>query len=259
MLEKKLLEELNRYNEINRYTYLLEQAASPSLDDDTNNQTPGATAPGATSDPTAGGSTDATAGAPGSEPTGDDPTGGAGAALTDPTGASGAPLPSTDGPESGSSPDADVDSDAPTDPSSDDTTETIDITDLVNMTKNIKQQLDKSSDENGGVVNKMNDVFTKLSELESKLGEMDKVIAKIDQLGQKVDEMRPQTPQEKLEMRSLDSYPYNQRPQDFFNEKLQQMKASGKNDYVLTKNDVDSYAKDQIMKSFSPQNDTDNQ
>ena len=62
----------------------------------------------------------------------------------------------------------------------------------------------------------MDDVFTKLNDLESKLSEMDQLVAKIDQLGARVEEMKPETPVEKLEMRSLDSYPFNEKPKDFF-------------------------------------------
>jgi len=137
-------------------------------------------------------------------------------------------------------------------PSSDDTTEEIDITDLVNMTKNIKKELESSKSDNSGVDNKMNDIFSKLNDLESKLSQMDNVIQKIDQLGTQIQQIRPQTPVERLEMRSLDSYPFNQKPVDFFNQKQEEMKLTGKNEYVLTKDDVDNYSKRQISTSFNP-------
>ena len=101
----------------------------------------------------------------------------------------------------------------------------------------------------------MDDVFTKLNDLESKLSEMDQIMSKIDELGHKVEEMKPQTPQEKLEMRSLDSYPFNEKPQEFFAHKMGEMKASGKNEYVLTKDEVQNYSKDEIRKSFNPEDD----
>ena len=138
------------------------------------------------------------------------------------------------------------------DTTADDTTEEIDITDLVNMTKSIKKQLDDTQGQDTGATQKMDDVYSKLTDLETKLAEMDNVIAKIDQLGAEVKEMKPKTPVEKLEMRSLDSYPFNQNPTDFFNQKQQEMKASGKNEYVLTKGEVEDYGKNEIMKSFNP-------
>jgi hypothetical protein len=135
-------------------------------------------------------------------------------------------------------------------------TQEIDITDLVDMTKSIKKDLDSQRQDNSSVINKMDDVFTKLNDLELKLGEMNQVMAKIDELGAKVQQMKPETPIEKLEMRSLDSYPFNQKPQEFFNHKQQEMKQSGKNEYILTKDDVTNYDP-QINKSFNPEEQED--
>jgi hypothetical protein len=136
-------------------------------------------------------------------------------------------------------------------------TEEIDITDLVNMTKSIKQDLDDSKSENEGVVSKMDDVFSKLSDLEQKLAQMDAVMGKIDELGNKVETMREKTPEEKLEMRSLDSYPFNQNPQQFFAQKQGEMRQSGKNEYVLTKQDIDTYSPETIKNTFNPEEEQD--
>jgi hypothetical protein len=138
-----------------------------------------------------------------------------------------------------------------------DDTEEIDITDLVNMTKNIKKEIDTNKEEHGNVLTKMDDVFTKLDDLQQKLSQMDAVMAKIDQLGSEVQKMKPETPQERLEMRSLDSYPFNQRPQEFFAHKQQEMQKTGKNEYVLTKGDVEDFSKDTIKTSFNPNNEED--
>ena len=218
MLKEKLLEELNRYNAINKYAQklVLEQdmgadaaaAAVPPAD-------PLAAAP-PPADPLAGG-------APLAAPAPADPLAAA-PPPADPT-AGGAPASET---------------------------EEIDITDLVNMTKSIKNEMDKNKDEGNSVIQKMDSVFGKLSDLEQKLAQMDSVISKIDELGSKIEQVKPKTPQEKLEMRSLDSYPFNQHPQDFFSQKQNEMQASGKNEYVLTKDEVENYGKDQIMKSFNP-------
>ena len=131
-------------------------------------------------------------------------------------------------------------------------TEEIDITDLVNMTKNIKNDLENNKTDNASVIGKMDDVFTKLGDLEQKLAQMDAVMAKIDELGTKVDASRPKTGVEKLEMRSLDSYPFNEKPQEFFAHKQGEMAASGKNEYVLTKDEVNNYPADIIKTSFNP-------
>ena len=138
------------------------------------------------------------------------------------------------------------------DTTEDDTTEEIDITDLVNMVKDVKKQMDNTQDENPAEIQKMDDIFSKLGELEGKLGEMDSVLAKIDQLGAQIQDSKPPTPVEKLEMRSLDSYPFNQKPDEFFHDKKEEMKKSGKNEYILTKGDVENYGKYDMMKSFNP-------
>jgi len=138
-----------------------------------------------------------------------------------------------------------------------DNTEEIDITDLVNMTKSIKKDVDDSKSEHLGVTEKMDSVFTKLTDLEQKLSQMDSVIDRIDQLGTKIDSMKEKTPEEKLELRSLDSYPFNQNPQEFFSQKQGEMRVSGKNDYVLTKQDVDNYSKDMIKNSFKDEEEQD--
>ena len=131
-------------------------------------------------------------------------------------------------------------------------TEEIDITDLVNMTKSIKKDLDDTKTNNDGVVTKMDDVFTKLNDLEQKLAMMDNIVAKIEQLGSKVEMMKEPTAVEKLEMRSLDSYPFNQKPQEFFAKKQGEMRASGKNEYELTKDDVVNYSQETIKDTFNP-------
>lgn len=128
--------------------------------------------------------------------------------------------------------------------------EEIDITDLVNMTQNIKNDLDSSKSDNSAVMGKMNDIFSKLDDLEVKLSQMDNVIAKIDGLESKVETMKEPTPQERLEMRSLDSYPFNQKPSEFFSQKELDMKASGKNEYIITKQDVEDYNDKEMRDSF---------
>lgn len=150
-------------------------------------------------------------------------------------------------------PNAPPPSNAPIEPE----TEEIDITDLVNMTKSIKKDLDDKNTENTEVVNKMDSVFTKLNDLEQKLSQMDSVISKIDELGNKVETMKEKTPQEKLELRSLDSYPFNLNPQQFFAQKQPEMQQSGKNEYVLTKQDIDDYSLDTIRNSFNPEQEED--
>ena len=148
------------------------------------------------------------------------------------------------------------DAGAPATPETD-TTEEIDITDLVNMTKNIKKEIDDSKQEKGDAMQQMDAVFTKLDDLEGKLASMDQLLSKIDQLSSKIEQIKEPTPQEKLEMRSLDSYPFNQNPQQFFAQKQGEMKQSGKNEYVLTKDEVENYSNEIIRQTFNPEKQED--
>jgi hypothetical protein len=221
MLEKKLLEEVKRFNSINKYgkKMIMEQDAPPPADAPTD------------------------APPPADEPT-DVP-----APPPPPAGAMGGDVPPP--------PAGDMDTPPMDDAGMGGDTEEIDITDLVNMTKNIKNDLESNKQDNSAVINKMDDVFTKLNDLESKLAQMDQVMAKIDQLGATVEANKPKSEVEKLEMRSLDSYPFNEKPQEFFAHKQGEMRASGKNEYVLTKDDVDNYPVDQIRSSFNQEDQKD--
>lgn len=212
--------DLARYREINRYTessFITEQAAPPPAEEDPNALPP-------LEDPAALPTEDPSAALPGED-----------TALPPIEGDAGTP-----------------EDEVAADTSLDDTTEEIDITDLVNMVKDVKKQMDEPQQADTEELQKMDGIFTKLGELEGKLGEMDSVLAKIDQLGAQIEDAKPPTPVEKLEMRSLDSYPFNQKPDEFFQGKKEEMKKSGKNEYVLTKGDVENYGKYDMMKSFNP-------
>ena len=212
MLEKKLLEEVARYKAINKYGKKMIMEQ----------EVPAADAPADVPPPP-----------PTDDAAADIPPADAGADTPPPP-----PPPPTD--------------DAVDNLSGASDTEEVDVTDLVDMVKNLKKDHESSQSGSQQVVAKMDDVFSKLGELEQKLAAMDNVMAKIDQLGAKVEEMKPQTPQEKLEMRSLDSYPFNQKPQEFFNNKQAEMRQTGKNEYVLTKDDVDNFSVDNMKTSFNP-------
>jgi hypothetical protein len=86
---------------------------------------------------------------------------------------------------------------------------------------------------------------------------MDMVMAKIDELGNKIEQVKEPTPEERLQMRSLDSYPFNQNPQQFFAQKQGEMRASGKNEYVLTKDEIQNYSQETIRDTFNPDEEQD--
>jgi hypothetical protein len=53
-----------------------------------------------------------------------------------------------------------------------------------------------------------------------------------------------------LELRTYDSYPFNQKLTDFFDDKKEEMEKTGKNDYVLTTDDVTDINDKDIKDSF---------
>lgn len=121
--------------------------------------------------------------------------------------------------------------------------EELDITDLVNAQKSNNEKQD----------NYFTELFGHLEKMEEKLGEMDNLVSKINSLEEKIEKYRPKTPQEKLELRSLDSGPYNQKLTDFFIDKEPDMEKSGKNEYILTTDDVENFTPSEIRTSFNPE------
>jgi hypothetical protein len=120
-------------------------------------------------------------------------------------------------------------------------TEELEITDLVTSQKNIEEKQEEY----------FQNLFSQLSNLESKLKEMDSVITKLNDIETKIEKYRVKTPEEKLELRSLDSGPYNQKLSDFFTDKESEMEKSGKNEYILTTDDVQDYQPTEIKQSFN--------
>ena len=118
--------------------------------------------------------------------------------------------------------------------------EELDITELVDSQKNIEKKQDDYFD----------NLFGQLTKLESKLGEMDAIMNKLNSLENKIEKYREKTPQEKLELRSYDSYPFNQKLSQFFDDKKDEMEKTGKNDYVLTPQDVTDINVNDIKGSF---------
>jgi hypothetical protein len=207
----KILEELRRYNQINKYIYEQDALDVPPPAD-----VPPAD-PLAGADPAAGGVTPPPPGGvaptPPAEPTPIDP-------ATDPDVEKIGPEGETE--EEGEG------------------TEEMDITDLVTSQKNIETKQEEYFD----------NLFSQLENLQNKLGEMDNLVSKIDSLEAKVEKYRPKTSQEKLELRSLDSGPYNQKLSDFFIDKEEEMEKSGKNEYILTTDEVKDFTPSDIKDSF---------
>jgi hypothetical protein len=120
--------------------------------------------------------------------------------------------------------------------------EELDITELVDSQKNIETKQEEY----------FNNLFGQLNDLQSRLGEMDNIMNKLNSLEAKIEKYREKTPQEKLELRSYDSYPFNQKLSQFFDDKQEEMEKTGKNDYILTADDVKDINVSDIKNSFQP-------
>ena len=125
----------------------------------------------------------------------------------------------------------------------------VDVTSLVKGSEDAKKAAItamKVSKETG------DDLMNKLSDLEAKLSRMDSVANKIENLEKELVKRNP-TPVEKLEMRSLSSYPYNIKLSDYWSDKEGQYDVMDKEpkEYVLTKDDVDNeFSYSQIKDTF---------
>jgi hypothetical protein len=127
----------------------------------------------------------------------------------------------------------------------------IDVSQIVKGTEEAKEAAEKAGQESSKVAQVL---MQKLADLENKLGRMDAVTAKIDGLEKEIIKRNP-TPVEKLEMRSLSSYPYSQKLTDYWSDKEGAYDVMHKDDkpkeYVLTKDDIDSsYSDSSIRNSF---------
>ena len=116
----------------------------------------------------------------------------------------------------------------------------VEVTDLVKSQKSVEEKQDEYFES----------LFGHLSDLENKLSAMDDIIDRLNNIESKIEKYRVKTPEEKLELRSLDSGPFNQKLSQFFDDKESEMEQSGKNEYVLTSDEVESYSPNEIKRSF---------
>lgn len=117
----------------------------------------------------------------------------------------------------------------------------IDITDLVNTNNEIKQSVDKATQVS-------NQLLNKFSELEMRVANMSSLSHKIDNLEQEITKRLP-TPTEKLNIRTMDSYPFNIKLSDYWKDELEDDKKEHENkEYTLTKQDINTSYNDMDIK-----------
>jgi hypothetical protein len=143
----------------------------------------------------------------------------------------------------------------------DEDVEEIDVTDLVNNTEEVGDTVDKFAKQ-------LTDIESRFSELSGQLSRMDMVFQKIDNIEMEIEKMIPPTPVEKMELRSLDSFPYNQRLDDYFEQKKGEykrlrgvdldVKPQQEKEYTLTVGDTEEWDDNSIGKSFNPDYDENN-
>ena len=135
----------------------------------------------------------------------------------------------------------------------------VDVTDLVNTSNELKA----SSEENSTKMAELIDNFNKLASQVNSMTQMGKKIDSLDNelktISAEIEKRNP-TPTEKIEMRSLDSFPYNIKLSDFWSDNADKVTTVGSSksdmgeekpkEYVLTKADVDDFSEPDIRDSF---------
>jgi len=134
-----------------------------------------------------------------------------------------------------------IDDGGESDEGGDSGTEEIDVTDIVKTTEKIDTKQDKYFEQ----------LFGYIQNLETKLSEMDNLVEKLNSIETKIEKYREKTPQEKLQLRSLDSGPFNQKLSDFFEDKKEDFEKTGKHEYILTADDVEDINPTEIKKTFN--------
>jgi hypothetical protein len=138
----------------------------------------------------------------------------------------------------------------------DDETIELDVTELVKGSEETKASVDNANE-------KITQLMDMVGKLETQLHSMEEISKKIDFLELELEKRAP-TPEEKIEMRSLDSYPYNLKLTDFWATQKGQYDILGSEDkeeekeYVLTQDDIESdYSDSDIKSSFDVEDEED--
>jgi len=126
----------------------------------------------------------------------------------------------------------------------DEETVEVEVTDIVDKAEETRTEIE-------GLTSKMEELMGSFSELSDQVSGMDQVIDKIDGLEKEIEKRNP-TPVEKLEMRSMDSFPYSVKLTDYWEDKEGYDTGEGNDEeeYVITKKEVDDYSSSAIRHSF---------
>lgn len=125
----------------------------------------------------------------------------------------------------------------------------IDVTALVKSSDEAKMSAEQAKSSAERALKNTEIMLQKLSDMEKRLLGFSTINGKIENLEQELIKRVP-TPVEKMELRSFDSYPYNQKLSDFWNNNEEENNEP--KEYVLTKDDINnSYSESEIKNSFN--------
>ena len=136
-------------------------------------------------------------------------------------------------------------------PLGDEETVEVDVTDIVDKTEETKASVDDMGQ-------KMDDLLSKLGDLESQVTDMDGVINKIDDLEKEIERRNP-TPVVRLEMRSMDSFPYSVKLTDYWKDKEGYDTSEPEDEYTLTQSDIENFDEKEIRASFEGDSEEENE
>ena len=121
----------------------------------------------------------------------------------------------------------------------------VDVTQIVRGSEEAKQAASDASE-------KTSELLAKFSELEQRVAAMDSISSKIQDLEQEIVKRNP-TPVEKLELRSMNSFPYNIKLTDYWKdvEGYDVNDEKKPEEYILKKDDIETgYVDTSIKKTF---------
>lgn len=135
---------------------------------------------------------------------------------------------------------------------SDEEVEEIDVTDIVSKSDEAKETAELAAQTSQETNTYVKDLTDKISNLEAQLTKMDSIMSKVSKI-----EADIKTPEEKLELRSLDSYPFNMKLTDYWSDKVNDPSNNYQvtNDdevFKLTQEDLKDYDESDVKNSFNP-------
>jgi hypothetical protein len=131
--------------------------------------------------------------------------------------------------------------------------EEIDVTDIVSKSDEAKQTAELAAQTSQETNTYVKDLTDKISNLEAQLTKMDSIMSKVSKIESDI-----KTPEEKLELRSLDSYPFNMKLTDYWSDKVNdptnnyEVTNNDEQVFQVTQEDLEDYNEIDIKNSFNP-------